>query len=100
MKYGFYYTDESKGIDNLFYADLTIIPGENESFDNPGCPAQIDVDDIYFADNPAKRIGENLYEALKIKIDNLYEDIILKAKEEAEEIALEKRLEIERICRQ
>jgi hypothetical protein len=90
MKYGFYYTDESRGIDNLFYADLTIIPGERDSFDNPGCPAQIDVDDIYFADNPAKRIGENLYEALKIKIDNLYEDIILKAKEEAEEIKAEK----------
>lgn len=95
MKYGFYYTDESKGIDNLFYADLTIIRGEKDSFDSPGCPAQIDVDDIYFADNPSKRIGENLYEALKIKIDNLYEDIILKVKEEAEEIKAEKTINLD-----
>jgi hypothetical protein len=95
MKYGFYYTDESRGIDNLFYADLTIIPGERDSFDNPGCPAQIDVDDIYFADNPSKKISESLYKSLKIKIDNLYEDILATAEKEAEEWKAENKIDFD-----
>lgn len=81
MKYKFCYTNESKGIDDRFIADIVVIPGERATLNCPGCAAEIDIDDIYFADNPERRIGEPLYDELKKELDRLYEDIISKNEE-------------------
>lgn len=80
MKYKFYFSNGE--IDDVFIADLTIVPEEKEIIDGPsdnwkqGFPAEINVNEIYFRDNPAKKIEDSLYSLLKKEIEKDYDAII------------------------
>jgi len=96
MEYKFCFTDESKNIDDIFVATLGVIPEEKAILDGPadnwypGAPAQIEIEDIYFADKPASRISKELYILLAKKIDDCYDDILFQHKELKKENKLER----------
>jgi hypothetical protein len=99
MKYKFYFTDESKNVDNVFVAILDIIPEEKAIIDGPadnwypGAPAQVEIEDIYIADKSDFQISNELFILLSKKIDNSYDDIIFQYKKEIKENKIAEKIE-------